>query len=105
MTGTSKRKRDRVGRGPAGRERRYLPRPHVSLTVQTEVGQEGVRWKEGVKLKGSKAHQSQTYIHTHRCMGTNNHSVMVECLCVTERQVRGLMVTWLSVELCHSYPL
>lgn len=50
-----------------------------------------------------KAHQSHTYTHT--CMGTNNHSVMVECLCVTDRQVRGLAVTWLSVELCHSYLL
>lgn len=50
-----------------------------------------------------KAHQSHTHAHT--CMGTNNQSVMVECVCVTDRQVRGLLVTWLSVELCHSYLL
>ncbi len=59
MTGTRKRKRDRAGRGPAGRARHYLPRPHVSLTVQTEVGQEGGE----VKLTEGKGHQSRAHTH------------------------------------------
>lgn len=66
-----------------------------------------------VKLMEGKVHQSHTHTHTrarayartHALMGPNNHSVMVECVCVTDRQVRGLLVTWLSAELCHSYLL
>lgn len=49
--------------------------------------------------------RARAYARTHALMGPNNHSVMVECVCVTDRQVRGLLVTWLSAELCHSYLL
>lgn len=48
---------------------------------------------------------SASITQTHTFMGTNNLSVMVEWVCVTDRQVRGLVVTWLSTELCQSYLL
>lgn len=60
----------------------------------------------GVKLMEGKAHQSHASTHTHTHMHGHKQSVvMVECICVTGRQVRGLLVTWLRAELCHSYLL
>lgn len=71
-------KRERCGRGQWG------------------VGGVGYSWLKAKRIN---------HTHTLTCMGTHNRSVMVECICVTDRQVRGLVVTWLSVELCHSYLL
>lgn len=67
----------------------------------------GARWCVCMGGWGFDRRQSAsiTHTYTHTCMGTNNHPVMVECVCVTDRQVRGLVVTWLSVELCCSYLL
>ena len=61
--------------GRPGRARRYLPRPHVSLTVQTEVGQEGASeavWGGGGDVDGR---QSASITHTRTHMHGHKQSV------------------------------